>query len=99
MRTISLYDLATAVKMAIRGDLGSQQTIDLVEDKSRSLGAVVAAMRQWLGFAPARAQIVLALVDQALFALYGDTAPEIRAFFYGGRRGRAAPTRRNPPNE
>ena len=59
VRTISLYDLATAVKMAIRGDLGSQQTIDLVEDKSRSLGAVVAAMRQWLGFAPARAQIVM----------------------------------------
>ncbi len=59
VRTISLYDLATAVKMALHGDLGSQQTIDLVEDKPHSLGAVVAGMRRWLGFTPARAQVVM----------------------------------------
>jgi len=41
---------------------------------------------------PARAQIVLALVDQALFALYGETLPDIREFFYGARRGRSVRT-------
>lgn len=41
---------------------------------------------------PARAQIVLGLVDQALFALYGDALPDIRAFFYGAHRGRSVRT-------
>ena len=41
---------------------------------------------------PVRAQIVLGLVDQALFALYGESLPDIREFFYGGRRGRSVRT-------
>ncbi|MBM3333069.1 tetratricopeptide repeat protein, partial [Candidatus Sumerlaeota bacterium] len=41
---------------------------------------------------PARAQVVLALVDQAIFALYGETLPDIRGFFYGARRARSVRT-------
>ncbi|MCX8037330.1 MAG: tetratricopeptide repeat protein, partial [Candidatus Sumerlaeia bacterium] len=41
---------------------------------------------------PVRARMALALVDQALYALYGDTLPDIREFFYGGRRGRSVRT-------
>ncbi|MFZ2099360.1 MAG: SDR family oxidoreductase [Oricola sp.] len=59
VRTVSLTDLAEAIEMAARGELGSGETIDLVEERSQTLGAIVAGMRRWLGFAPAHAQIAM----------------------------------------
>jgi hypothetical protein len=63
VRTVSLADLSQAVAMAVRGDLGSGETIDLVENHPHRLETIVAGMRRWLGFPKARMQIT---VPQAL---------------------------------
>lgn len=59
MQTLSLSDLANAVAMAVRGEIPAGTECDLVEDTGHSLRDVVAANRRWLGFAPARYEIVM----------------------------------------
>ncbi|MAS08317.1 MAG: oxidoreductase [Ahrensia sp.] len=59
VRTVSLADLSEAVAMAVRGELGSGETIDLVEEHPHSLETVVSGMRRWLGFPKPRMQIAL----------------------------------------
>ncbi|MCI5075801.1 SDR family oxidoreductase [Oricola sp.] len=59
LRTVSLSDLALAVEKAATGELGTGETIDLVEERPHTLSAIVAGMRKWLGFAPARLQITM----------------------------------------
>jgi uncharacterized protein YbjT (DUF2867 family) len=59
VRTVSLADLADAVTMAVEGGLGSGQTLDLVEDHAHVLETVIAGIRRWLGFDPARTTIVM----------------------------------------
>jgi uncharacterized protein YbjT (DUF2867 family) len=59
VRTTSLANLADAVELAVRGGAGSGLTFDLVEDEPQALGDIVAGMRQWLGFAPARMRLAV----------------------------------------
>jgi len=59
VRTVSLTDLSEAVAMAVRGELGSGETIDLVEDQPQRLETIIAGMRHWLGFPKARMQIAV----------------------------------------
>ncbi|WP_223478577.1 SDR family oxidoreductase [Oricola indica] len=74
VRTVSLADLTDAVTMAVEGELGSGQTLDLVEDHAHTLETVIAGIRRWLGFDPAKTTIVMpdmltALVSQGADAL------------------------------
>lgn len=72
VRTVSLADLSMAVEKAVRGELGSGETIDLVEERPRRLDVVVAGIRQWLGFAPARVQITVPKSLTRLISLGAD---------------------------
>ena len=53
VQTVSMDDVNQAVIAALDG-AGSRGTYDLVEDQPHTLAEIVAAMRAWLGFRPAR---------------------------------------------
>ncbi|GAB4350918.1 MAG: SDR family oxidoreductase [Oricola sp.] len=72
VRTVSLADLATAVEKAVQGELGSGETIDLVEERPRQLAVIAAGIRQWLGFAPARIQVTVPLFLTRLISRGAD---------------------------
>ena len=55
VRAVALDDVAEAALTAIRA--GVDGDFDLVEENPHSLGELVAAVRRWLGFAPARATL------------------------------------------
>ncbi len=84
VRTVSLVDLSQAVAMAARGDLGSGETIDLVEDQPHHLETIVSGMRHWLGFPKARMKIA---VPPALASLISRGADAV------GRLGWRSPLR------
>lgn len=72
VRTVSLANLSEAVEMAVRGDLDSGETIDLVEDRPHRLETIVAGMRRWLGFSKARMRITVPAVIVRLFSRGAD---------------------------
>lgn len=72
IQTIGISDLARAVSACICGDIPSGTTADLVEDTPQSLGALTAAIRDWLGFAPARATLAAPGWAMALTARFAD---------------------------
>jgi uncharacterized protein YbjT (DUF2867 family) len=55
VQTVGMADLARAVQACIDGTIAPRATADLVEPAPHRLDEIVAAMRGWLGFAPARA--------------------------------------------
>ncbi len=55
VQTVSASDVAEAVSRALVGGVGVRGDFDLVEGRARRLSEAVAALRAWLGFAPARA--------------------------------------------
>ena len=57
VQTIGTRDLARAVAACIDGTIPPGTIADLVEDHPHMLSEIVAAMRAWLGFQPARATI------------------------------------------
>ena len=57
IQTIGSDDLSRAVSACIRGDIAPGTVADLVEDTPHSLADLTASIRDWLGFAPARATI------------------------------------------
>ncbi len=59
IQTVDLRDVAGAVSAAMAGQIPNGFVGDLVEDQAHDLADVVAAMRGWLGFAPARFRLVL----------------------------------------
>ncbi|MEY8117687.1 SDR family oxidoreductase [Falsihalocynthiibacter sp. BN13B15] len=59
VQTVALDDLAAVVSAAVRGDIPDGFVGDLVENETHSLREVVASMRGWLGFAPARREITI----------------------------------------
>lgn len=59
IQTIALDDVADAVSGALAGDIPNGFVGDLVENGTHSLRDVVASMRQWLGSAPARREIII----------------------------------------
>lgn len=61
VQTVGLADLTDAVGRIADGDIPAGVTFDLVEEDSHDLAQVVAMMRRWLGFAPARATITVPL--------------------------------------
>jgi len=54
VQTVAMADVVEAVVMAVRGEAPAGTDADLAEDEPRTLGETVAALRAWLGFAPAR---------------------------------------------
>ena len=74
IQTVSADDVAEAVVVALTTDRLLRQDIDLVERSSRSLADTIAAVRAWLGFAPARAILVAPRVAGALVARLADLA-------------------------
>ncbi len=58
IQTVSIDDVADAVSLAVREDLGGQE-FDLVEPGSQSLRELVLRFRQWLGFANPKAILEL----------------------------------------
>lgn len=74
VQTISMGDLSRAVSACIAGEIKPGTQADLVEDTPQTLAALVAEMRSWLGFAPARATLpaprwALALTSRVADAL------------------------------
>ncbi|MEO9684353.1 MAG: DoxX-like family protein [Tateyamaria sp.] len=59
IQTIGLDDLAATVSAAVSNALPDGFVGDLVEAETHSLRDVVASMRSWLGFAPAKAEIAI----------------------------------------
>jgi uncharacterized protein YbjT (DUF2867 family) len=59
VQTVALDDVAEAVSAALAGNIPNGFVGDLVENETHTLREVVASMRQWLGFAPARHEILI----------------------------------------
>lgn len=59
IQTIALDDVAQAVCAAVAGRIPDGFVGDLVERDTHSLSDLVAQLRKWLGFGPARHQIVM----------------------------------------
>ena len=59
IQTVALSDVANAVSAAARGKIPFGTELDLVEPDTHSLREVIAKMRQWLGFRPARIEVTL----------------------------------------
>ncbi|WP_108816623.1 SDR family oxidoreductase [Loktanella sp. Alg231-35] len=59
VQTVALDDVAEAVSAALAGNIPNSFVGDLVEKETQSLREVVASMRQWLGFAPARREVFI----------------------------------------
>jgi uncharacterized protein YbjT (DUF2867 family) len=57
VQTVAAGDVAEAVLKALTSERMARCDVDLVERQAHTLGEIVAAMRAWLGFAPARATI------------------------------------------
>lgn len=72
VQTVGLQDVARAVSLALQGVIPDGTECDLVETQAHPLRDVVAAMRAWLGFTPARAQIALPRWTVRLTALGAD---------------------------
>jgi uncharacterized protein YbjT (DUF2867 family) len=62
VQTVSLHDVANTVSAAVNGTIPAGITADIVEDTAHSLKDVIAAMRAWLGFQPARFTVSLPTV-------------------------------------
>jgi nucleoside-diphosphate-sugar epimerase len=54
IRTVHVDDVVDAVMRSLEGSVPSCCIYDLVEPQPHTLGAIVLAIREWLGFAPAR---------------------------------------------
>jgi uncharacterized protein YbjT (DUF2867 family) len=59
VQTVALDDVAEAISTALAGNIPNGFVGDLVESETHSLRQVVASMRQWLGYAPAKREIRL----------------------------------------
>lgn len=59
VQTVALDDVAEAVSAALAGNIPNGFAGDLVENETHTLHEVVASIRQWLGFAPARSEILI----------------------------------------
>jgi len=67
IQTVSLNDVVSTVVAAIEGQIPNGLDLDLVEPEAHSLREVLAQMRHWLGFSPARYEITLP--DFCVFAV------------------------------
>lgn len=59
IQTVALDDVAEAVSAALSGRIPNGFVGDLVETETHTLHDVVASIRQWLGFSPARRDILI----------------------------------------
>lgn len=59
VQTVALGDVAEAVSASLAGDIPNGFVTDLVESEAHSLREIVTSMRRWLGFAPARREIII----------------------------------------
>jgi uncharacterized protein YbjT (DUF2867 family) len=59
IQTVALDDVSEAVSAALAGKIPSGFVGNLVEGETHSLGEIVASMRRWLGFEPARREITI----------------------------------------
>jgi uncharacterized protein YbjT (DUF2867 family) len=57
IQTVAAEDVAEAVLTALTSERIMRSDVDLVERQAHTLAEIVAALRAWLGFAPARATI------------------------------------------
>ncbi len=72
IQTVSLADLAHVVSAAVEGRCPDGFEADLVEAEPHPLQEVVAAMRHWLGFGPARWHIVVPAIGAAAVCRIAD---------------------------
>lgn len=72
IQTISLDDVAEAVASAVNGAVPYGVEADLVEPAPHTLRELVARMREWLGFRPARFEVIFPTAGVALVATFAD---------------------------
>lgn len=73
VQTVSLDDVARAVAAAVEGEIPYGFEGDLIEPDTHTLRELVAAVRHWLGFAPARLDLPLPAFGVALVSKLADT--------------------------
>jgi uncharacterized protein YbjT (DUF2867 family) len=71
IRTVHVDDVVDAVMRSLEGSVPSRRIYDLVEPQPHTLAEVVCAIREWLGFAPARVVPMPRWLAAAAFAV-GD---------------------------
>lgn len=74
MQTVAASDVAEAACVALTSDRIVRQDVDLVERESHTLAETIAAVRAWLGFAPARMTLVAPRFVGALVGRVADLA-------------------------
>lgn len=84
MQTVDLADIGNVVCRAVAGDIPPSCEFDLVEPTAHSLQDMVAMIRAWLGFSPARAHLI---VPDLLMPVVGKCADAL------GRLGWRSPLR------
>lgn len=74
VQMIDIDDVCAAVEASVETEALIRQDIDLVEPGAHTLADVIARIRTWHGFQPARAQIRVPEIIGALMARAGDLA-------------------------
>ena len=74
IQTVAAADLAEAVVAALTSERMVRRDVDLVEREAHTLAEIVAALRAWLGFAPARATLIAPRFVGAIIAGCADLA-------------------------
>jgi uncharacterized protein YbjT (DUF2867 family) len=74
VQTVDIDDVSEAIFMAATSALPARTDVDLVEPTPQTLGGIVADVRAWHGFAPARAAIVAPRLFGGSLARLGDAA-------------------------
>jgi uncharacterized protein YbjT (DUF2867 family) len=74
VQTVDVDDVSEAIVMATTGALPARTDVDLVELSPLTLKEIVAQVRAWHGFVPARATIATPPCIGALLARLGDAA-------------------------
>jgi hypothetical protein len=71
LRTVHVDDVVEAVVRSLEGSVPARQIYDLVEPRAHTLREVVLAIREWLGFGPARVLLMPRGLAAAMFSV-GD---------------------------
>ncbi|MBC7768150.1 MAG: SDR family oxidoreductase [Phycisphaerales bacterium] len=74
VQMVDIEDVCAAVEASVESAVFVRQDIDLVEPTTHSLAELIARVRVWHGFAPARAELRVPGVVGALMASAGDLA-------------------------
>jgi uncharacterized protein YbjT (DUF2867 family) len=74
VQTVDIGDVSEAISMAVSGAIAPRTDVDLVAPSPLTLRQIIASVRAWHGFAPARATIAAPKIIGSALARLGDGA-------------------------